>query len=89
MDARSKSRRSTLPNREPEVRSDLAALVATIAAYQETSEMTDQQLADEIGIPRSTWTALRLGNFRPGLKFASKMLKVPRFKEAATKVLIA
>ena len=62
-------------------------LVATITAYQEKSEMTDQQVADEIGCPRSTWSAMRLGHFTPGRTFLAKLAKVPRFKDAAMKAL--
>lgn len=62
-------------------------LVATITQYQEKAELTDQQIADEIGCPRSTWSAMRLGHFTPGRKLLSKLAKTPRFKDAAMKAL--
>lgn len=63
-------------------------MVAEIQAYQERQEMTDQQIADEIGCPRSTWASARRGHFVPGRDFAAKVAKVPRFKDAAMKVLV-
>ena len=64
-------------------------LVAEIVAYQEQRELTDQQIADELECPRSTWAALRLGLFRPGRKLLVKIAKNARFKDAAMKALMS
>lgn len=63
-------------------------MVAAIVAYQERQELTDQEVSELLSVPRSTWTAVRLGNFAPGLDFARKVADVPRFREAAAKVLM-
>lgn len=65
----------------------ITQLVAEIAAYQEKAELSDQQVADDLGCPRSTWTSMRLGHFTPGRKFLAKVAKNARFKDAAMKAL--
>lgn len=64
-------------------------LVAAIAAYQEQQEMSDREMAEELGVPRSTWSAARLGHFAPGLKFAKTVARVARFRDVAQKALNA
>lgn len=63
-------------------------MVATIVAYQEKQDLTDQEVSELLNVPRSTWTAVRLGNFAPGLSFAQKVADVPRFRDVAAKVLM-
>lgn len=62
-------------------------MVNEVVAYQEQQALTDQALADELGVPRSTWTSVRLGNFIPGRNFAAQVAKVPRFADVALKAL--
>lgn len=68
-------------------RDPIAQMVNEIRAYQEKAELTDQQIAEELGCPRSTWAAMRLGHFVPGRKFLAKVARSPRFKDAAMKAL--
>jgi DNA-binding XRE family transcriptional regulator len=39
---------------------------------QKDLRLTDQQFADRLGVPRTTWTALRLERYRVSLSVAKK-----------------
>ncbi len=62
-------------------------LVAEIAAYQERAQLTDQQMADELNVPRSSWSVWKNHLASPGLGFAVKAVQVQRFRKAATRAL--
>ena len=69
--------------------SPVEQLVRAIAAYQEQAGLTDQQLADEIGVPRGTWSVAKTGGYTPGATFMRRVLdNAPRFKDLATKALL-
>lgn len=64
-------------------------LVRELMAYQEKAELTDSQLADEIGVPRGTWSAAKGGSYTPGVSFLRRVIEhSPRFRELATKALL-
>lgn len=65
------------------------ALVRALAAYQEKDGLTDQALAEEIGVPRGTWSAAKTGSYNPGASFLRRVIDhSPRFAELARKALL-
>ena len=65
------------------VPNDQAQLVTDLIALQRESEWPDREMADALGISLETWTKIRHGQRRPGLRFLGRVLHVfPSFRPA-------
>ena len=56
-----------------------------LSQRQRDLRLTDQQFADLLDVPRTTWTAVRLGNYRVSMSIAKKA--VAAFPDMAPYVL--
>jgi DNA-binding XRE family transcriptional regulator len=63
-------------------------LVDTIRDYQARYDMTDEKVAEKLGVPRTTWTSIRNGQYPPRLEFAQAAARTPEFRSAAIEVLV-
>jgi DNA-binding XRE family transcriptional regulator len=63
-------------------------LVDTIRDYQERYELSDARVAEKLGVPRTTWTAIRNGQYPPRLEFAQAAARTPEFRATAIEVLV-
>lgn len=69
-------------------RTPMQRLVAQIAEYQERYGLSDSKMAAKLGLPRTTWTSIRNGQYPPRLEFAQTAARIMEFREAAVAVLV-
>jgi len=56
-------------------------LVEAVKKYQAEEEFNDSQLAQFLGIDKSTWSYIKSGKRKPGLKFLRAVVaKIPHLK---------
>ena len=63
-------------------------LIAEIRDYQRRYRLSDRALAAKLGLPRTTWRAIRIREYRPRLQFAQDCLPLVEFRDAALNVLV-
>jgi len=64
------------------------ALIEQIRTRQKMDNASDEKVAKRIGISRTAWRAIRLGEYRPRLGFAKRCLRLYEFEDAARKALL-
>lgn len=65
-----------------------AELVEAMKDYQTRYSLSDGDMAKRIGVPRTTWTAIRVGQYTASLSFARKAYLMPEFRHLAQAVLL-
>lgn len=53
----------------------MKSLVVTLSAKQRELELSDAAFARRLGVARSTWTRVRLGNRKPGERLLSGVMR--------------
>lgn len=69
-------------------RDALDDLIEAIREHQKRNKASDLDIARRIGISRTAWRAIRLGDYRPRLGFAKRCLHLYEFDVLARKALL-
>lgn len=75
------------PTKVPSTREAMRKLLVALRRYQNVQNVSDEYMAGMLGIPRTTWTAVKNDNYRPSLEFVQKVWMVPGFRELAHAIL--
>jgi hypothetical protein len=60
----------------------LEKLIQTVQSYQELHNLNDGELAELLGIDRSSWSYIRDKKHKPGNKFFDGLGKIPELRMA-------